>query len=131
MSCINQNFSINGLEYSAWISLNGEFSFGLMGGASRKGAVYSPKKNCYDFWPDCHVYDDVDLNPNALPVYVKAGKILTNWIYRAKPHRFGFSASTGRKINIYRWFAKKLSARFPEYMCSEYPEGNWSFYRVV
>ena len=129
---MRESFTINGLEYSAAMSVTGSFYFDLTGGNSRKGSTYNRKEaltNLY-YW-DTPVFEDVDLNPYALPVLRKAGDILIKWVYAKKPWRVSFSAATNRKINVYRWLAKKLAKKLPGYRLQEWPEGCFVFYRQL
>ena len=110
----------------------GAFSFSLVGGNSKKGSVWCSKRDRYNLWRDTHVYTDVDLLPTALPAFKKAGDILIEWFYTKRPWRVYFSASTDRKVKIYRWFAKRLERRLPEeFQLIEFPEGQFEFYRAT
>lgn len=126
-----QIFEHEGLEYRVMISSSGGFGFELTGGNSPKGSTFSSRKDEYNLFPECSILDDVDLVSNALPVYRKAGEILIDWFYTKRPWRVHFSASTDRKVKIYRWFANRLKQKLPdEYQIVEYPEGHFEFYRV-
>lgn len=127
---MKKGFKINGLEYEAYLSKKGDFSFALVGGSSKKGSYLGGRANRNNLFPNDPVYDDVNLNGDALTVYKAAGDILLEWFYAVKPWRIGFSASTGRKVKIYRWFAKRLGKKLANYTMIEAPFGTFSFYRL-
>lgn len=127
-----RRFSINGLDYVASITKSGSFTFHLAGGSTRKGTVYHHQRDRYDLFPEERLVEDIDLNPYALPVLRKAGEILLEWMHKKNPWHIHFSASTPRKIRIYRWLAKRLvKKQLGGYQLVEYPEGVFNFYRLV
>lgn len=127
---LTKRFSQDGLQYEVQLLSDGEFSFHLIGGASKRGTIWHPKFDRYNLWKDQLVIGDVDIVPNPLAVFRRAGEILLNWVFSRKPWYVYFSASTARKIGIYRWFSKRLEKRLPdEYHIVEYPEGCFNFYR--
>jgi hypothetical protein len=127
---LKKEFEINGLKYLAMLSKSGEFGSELIGGNSRKGSTYDRKRALSDlYYHDTSVIDDVNLNSNCLPVFRKAGEILIGWLHEKKLWRVGFSASTARKVKVYRWFANRLAAKLMDYEMVESPVGAFSFYR--
>ena len=127
---LKQTFKHEGLTYLVMISSSGGFGFELVGGNTPKGSAYD-RKRANDLWyHDTPNYEDVDLLSNALPVYRKAAEILVEWFYTKRPWRVHFSASTERKVKIYRWFAARLAKRLGDYSLVEYPTGVFNFYRV-
>jgi hypothetical protein len=127
---MTREFSVDGLQYRAMMSKSGNFGFEILGGNSPKESTYNRKRDLYNLYPEIPNLEDVDLNFNALPVFRKAGEILLEWLYTKKPWRIGFSASTQRKVKIYRWFAARLAKRLSDYSLVEYPTGVFNFYRV-
>jgi len=101
-------------------------SFGLIGGATNKGSIYEP----FDLFNDEPEFSDVDLVPNALPVLVQFKQVLMEYVWSRRPWMFGFTASTERKVPIYRWIAKRLSIELPTYTFTEYPMGNFLLHKV-
>jgi hypothetical protein len=45
-----RRFSINGLDYLAYITKSGSFGFHVVGGSSKKGTVYHHKRDQSAFW---------------------------------------------------------------------------------
>ncbi len=123
-----KEFSNDGLNYLATLDIAGDFSFELRSGSTPKGPSHiTDYKDLYDDYSD---YGDLDLNRTAMAVYNKAGKILIEWIKTYRPWKITFSATTSRKIRIYRWFADRLTGRIDGYSMAEYPAGVFSFYLI-
>ena len=101
-------------------------SFGLIGGATNKGSIYDP----FYLFNDEPEFSDVDLVPNALPVLVQFKQILMDYVWSRRPWKFGFTASTERKVPIYQWMAKRLSKELSSYTFIEYPMGNFLFHKI-
>ena len=101
-------------------------SFGLIGGATIKGSTYDP----FDLFHDQPKFSDVDLVPTALPVLIQFKQILMEYVWSRRPWKFGFTASTQRKVPIYQWMAKRLSKELTSYTFIEYPVGNFSFHKI-
>ena len=102
-------------------------SFGLIGGATTIGSTYDPFDDLFNDEPKFSV---VDLVPNALPVLVQFKQVLMEYVWSRRPWKFGFTASTERKVPIYQWMGKRLSKELPSYTFIEYPMGNFLFHKV-
>lgn len=109
----SKKFTISGLVYKLEITNDGSVSFHVIGGATDKAA--------YD--PHHHFDDEVEFGmrdrkyfDNALPVFVKVGEILVDFIKRKKPYSLHFTSNTEKKAGIY----KKLAAKLHEKIKSDY-----------
>ena len=102
-------------------------SFGLIGGATTKGSTYDPFDDLFNEEPE---FSDVDLVPNALPVLVQFKQVLMEYVWSRRLWKFGFTASTQRKVPIYQWMAKRLAKELPSYTFIEYPMGNFLFHKI-
>ena len=124
---LKEEFEIEGLRYRLMINDTGNVAFGLIGGASPKG---NARKRDLDLFPDEPRVDDCDLVANGFTVLLKVKKMLLGWIYRTKPWRVSFSATTERKFYIYRRFALRASKMLRDY--NLVIDGcTFSFYRLV
>ena len=122
-------FKIEGLEYGMGISESGNVWLDLLGGMTKKGsACRNPCKGL--FW-DEPCFDDVDLGINAFKVFSVVKRILLEYIFTTKPWRIGFSASTGRKVRVYRWMAVRLARQLKNYKLVEFPAGVFNFYKQL
>lgn len=124
-----QKFEIDKLEYGLGISQSGNVWLDLLGGATKKGLAY--RSPCKDLFWDEPWFDDVDLGVNTFKVFRVAADILLQHIFSKRPWRIGFSASTERKVKVYRWMVARLLGRIPNYNLVEYPEGVFNFYRLT
>ena len=131
---MTREFSVDGLQYRAEMSTSGNFGFELRGGNTSRGSANDRKRALTDLWyHDTPDYDDHGgLLENPLKVFRIAGEILLEWVWAKLPARFGFSASTTRKIDVYRYLVKRLMKKLNgRYNAVEYPPGDWNFYRLV
>ena len=122
-----KTFRIDGLRYALHISGNGEIALELLGGATRKG---SANRSCRDLFWGTPNFDDVDLGADALKLVRVVSGLLLDYAFRERPWRMGFSASTGRKVPIYRWLAARFARKLTGYNLVEFPEGVFNFYRL-
>jgi hypothetical protein len=123
-----RRFNLDGLRYSLHISQTGEVVLDLLGGMTRKGSAY---RSCSDLFWDEPNFSDVDLGANALKLLSRVKAMLLEYVFRERPWRFGFAASTSRKAPIYRWIAGRLARKLGRYNLVEYPEGVFNFYRLA
>ncbi len=124
---------MEGLQYRAMISKSGNFGFELIGGNTRRRSAYDRKMAATDLWyHDTPDYGDRNLLENPFKVFRLAGEILLEWVWGKRPARFGFSASTDRKISVYRYLVKRLMKKLNgRYNAVEYPPGEWNFYLLL
>ena len=118
-------FSVEGLQYELHVNRAGGVSFGLLGGNTPKGRV-SWESELFDDEP---IYEDVDLVRNSLKVFRPVGRLLTSYVWEARPHLLRFSASTPRKAPLYAWLTKRLLSRLSGYDMYEYPKGTFVIFR--
>lgn len=124
-----KRFNIEGLQYSLHITKTGTIGLDLEGGVTRKGSAWrNPGEDL--FWDEPN-FKDVDLGINTLRVLIKVKSILLQYVFGMKPGRLGFSASTARKVPIYRWVAHRLARQLTNYTLVEFPEGVFNFYRLT
>ena len=126
---MHKRFNIDDLEYFLHINQSGDIWLDLEGGVTRKGSAW--RSPCADLFWDEPNFEDVDLGINGLTVFIKVKNILLQHVFGMKPGRLGFSASTGRKIPIYRWMAHRLARQLRNYTLVEFPEGAFNFYRLA
>jgi hypothetical protein len=125
-------FPIENLTYELTLSELGVVCFEMVGGRSKRGSTCVYHQDPYNLFPEYPNLSDTGLLSNAMPLFRKVGEIVCSWVLTYKPPRFAFTASTTRKIKIYRWLAQKLAARLIDsYSSVEYPPGEWNFYRVI
>jgi len=122
-----QRFIVDQLEYGMGVSKSGNVWLDLLGGVTRKGSAC--RNPCKDLFWDEPCFEDVDLGVNTLRVFRAAGDNLLRYIFTKRPGRIGFSASTERKVNVYRWMAARLARRLKNYNLVEYPAGMFNYYR--
>jgi hypothetical protein len=125
----HKEFNVDGLDYVLTICEAGDVSLALIGGNSRKGSVY--KNNILDLWPDEPIYQDVNLAPNVFSIFGKVKAIVLEYIYRVKPWRISFYATTYRKIAVYRRIASRVAKNLHGYNLVEAPEGTFSLYKLM
>ena len=126
---MHKRFNIDSLQYFFHINQAGDIWLDLEGGVTRKGpAGRSP---CTDLFWDEPNFEDIDLGINTLTVFIKVKKILLQHVFGMKPGRLGFTASSSRKISIYRWMAHRLVKQLRDYTLVEFPEGDFNFYRLA
>ena len=126
---MHKRFNIDYLEYFLHINQSGDICLDLEGGVTREGSAW--RSPCTDLFWDEPNFEDVDLGINTLTVFMKVKSILLQHVFGMKPGRLGFSASTGRKIPIYRWMAHRLARQLRNYTLMEFPEGVFNFYRLA
>ena len=124
---MEQRFRIEGLDYRMGITRSGNVWFELVRGATKKGSA--SKNPCKDLFWDEPNFDDVDLGIDTFKVFNVVKKFLQEYVFAKSPGRIGFSASTTRKIRIYRWMAQRLARRLNRYNLVEYPAGEFNFYK--
>ena len=128
-SGLYQRFKIEGLEYGLTINASGTVWFSLLGGMTKKGTAN--RNPCTDLFWDEPNFEDVDLGVNTFKVFSRVKHILLNYVFSVKPWRIGFSASTDRKVRVYRWMAWRLARQLMNYNLVEYPLGEFNFYKQV
>jgi hypothetical protein len=126
---LEKYFRIEGVEYRIGITQLGNVWFELIGGMTKKGSAY--RNPCKDLFWDEPNFHDVDLGIDTLRVFNVVQKSIVEYVFTKKPVRIGFSASTDRKVRIYRWMAARLSKRLKNYTLVEYPTGVFNFYKQV
>jgi hypothetical protein len=124
-----QRFKIEGLEYGMGIGESGNVWLDLLGGVTKKGTAN--RNPCMDLFWDEPNFDDVDLGADTFRVLSTAKAILVKYVFTKKPARIGFSASTERKAEIFRWMASRLAKQLRNYNLVEYPPGVFNFYRLA
>ena len=124
-----QRFKIEGLEYAIAISKSGSVSLDLLGGVTKQGSAH--RNPCKDLFWDEPRFEDVDLGINTFKVFSVVKRVLLRYVFTKKPGRIGFSASTGRKVGVYRWMAGRLAGQLKNYNLVEYPAGVFNFYKQV
>ena len=102
-------------------------SFGLVGGFTSKGNAIDP----HDLFWDEPKFSDVNLMGNGLSVLLRFRQILISYIHENKPWMLKFTASTSRRISIYRWMVQRALKQLPAYKLIEYPPGQFFVYRAV
>jgi len=107
----SEKFETQGLIYRFTATNDQIISFGLVGGSTIKGYAYSPS----DLFHTAPKFYDVNLVPNALPVFLRFKDVLLKYVWSQRPWMFQFAASTRRKISIYRWITERLSKEMPSY----------------
>jgi hypothetical protein len=120
-------FRIDGLKYGLYISESGSIALDLLGGATKVGSANRGPSD--DLFWDTPYFGDINLGINTLKVFNVAKQIVLKYAFTRKPWRLGFSASTDRKVTIYRWMAARLSKKLRNYYLVEFPEGVFNFYR--
>ena len=126
---LHKEFTVDGLDYVLTICEAGDVALALTGGNSRKGSVR--KRDLLDLWPEENIFRDVDLAPNVFAVFRKVTETVLEYIYRVKPWRISFYATTERKIAVYRRIASRVAKNLHGYSLVEAPEGTFSLYRLV
>ena len=124
---LEKQFRIEGLNYRMLISRAGDIQFDLIGGMTKKGSAN--RNPCKDLFWDEPNFEDVDLGIDTFKVFNVVKQILLEFVFTQQPGRFGFSASTARKIRIYRWMAERLARLLGNYNKVEYPAGVFNFYK--
>ena len=122
-----QRFKIEGLEYAIAISKSGTVSLDLLGGVTKLGSAH--RSPCKDLFWDEPRFEDVDLGINTFRVFSTVKRDLLRYVFTKKPGRIGYSASTDRKVEVYRWMADRLARQLKNYNLVEYPAGVFSFYK--
>ena len=123
-------FNIDRLEYCLHISKSGNICLDLIHGTTKKGRAKSRRTLEEQLWPDLPYFGDIDLGVDTFKVLKKVKRILLEYVFNTRPGRIGFTASTDRKVNIYRWFAKRLAVQMRNYNLVEYPAGEFNFYKL-
>ena len=126
---MEKRFSIDGLDYRMVITRSGDVWFDLVGGMTRKGSAN--RNPCKDLFWDEPNFEDVDLGTNTFKVFNVVKQILLKYVFTQQPVRFGFSASSERKIRIYRWMAERLARLLGNYNKVEFPAGVFNFYKLA
>ena len=119
-------FHVEGLNYKLQIDRAGVVSLGLIGGETCKGRAIE----AFNLFDDLPVYEDVDLVRNAMTVIQSASKILLTYIHEVRPHLLQFTASTGRKIQLFAWITGRMLRRVAGYDVYEYPKGTFVIFKV-
>ena len=123
---MEKTFRIDGVKYRLGITPSGNVWLDLIGGATKKGSARPYPGDL--FW-DVPNFKDVDLNIDTFKVFNVVKKFLLEYVFAKRPGRIGFSASTTRKIRIYRWMAQRLARQLNRYNLVEYPAGEFNFYK--
>ena len=129
-SCgLEKRFRIEGLDFRMLISRSGDIRFDLLGGMTKKGSAN--RNPCTDLFWDEPNFKDVDLGADTFKVFKAVKQILLEYVFSQQPVRFGFSASSERKIRIYRWMSARLARLLENYNKVEYPAGEFNFYKLA
>ena len=126
---MEKKFRVEGAEYRMGITRSGDVWFELTGGMTKKGSAW--RNPCKDLFWDEPNFEDVNLGIDTLKVINVVKKVLLESIFTKRPGRVGFSASTSRKVRIYRWMAERLARLLENYNKVEYPAGVFNFYKLA
>ena len=124
---MEKKFRVEGAEYRMGITRSGDVWFELTGGMTKKGSAW--RNPCKDLFWDEPNFEDVNLGIDTFKVFNVVKKFLLEHIFTKRPWRVGFSASTTRKIRIYRWMAERLARQLENYNLVEHPIGFFNFYK--
>ena len=126
---LEKRFRIEGLDYRMLISRTGDIRFDLLGGMTKKGSAN--RNPCTDLFWDEPNFEDVDLGADTFKVFKAVKQILLEYVFSQQPVRFGFSASSERKIRIYRWMSSRLAKLLENYNKVVYPACVFNFYKLA
>jgi len=122
-------FTVQGLKYELRIDVRGEISLTLVGGCTRKGTAAHPNIN--DLFRREPRVDDVDLVSNGFSVLMRAKELILAHVYQFRPWYLSITATTKRKIAVYRWIIEKTLRSIDGYHVVEAPTGTFSFYKLI
>lgn len=127
MRSYRKQFTVDRLSYVVDIDIDGDVSFALIGGGTRRGML-----RAHPLWPDERkTIADVDLLVgNPLRVFHTVAAIVLAWAMRERPHVIQFCPTTRRRLPIYRWLARRAAPRLPGYWHYELG-GRFYFFRAV